>query len=154
MVHAIRALGYTCHAVNYLHELHSDKNQVHLPLNSLEKIKSSIFRYLKKRGFYRFDDSICRHSFTTDPEKVPWDDFDVFVVVSDIVWDYEHPGIGRDPDFGMLPQMMGKPVIAYAASTGPANVQGPFPSYVKDGLNRFSAIGVRDEATADRDQRR
>ena len=150
MVHAIRSLGYTCHAVNYLHPTHHENNQIPIPLTSLSALKARAFWTLKKHGFRNFEDSICRHNFTDDIGQVPWDDFDVFVVGSDVIWNYEHEAFGRDPVyFGMIPQMMGKPIIAYAASAGHAPVSGPFPNYVSEGLANFEAIGVRDEATAE-----
>ena len=149
LVHAVRSLGYEAHAVNYLHATHHESNQINIPLKNLSSLKAKIFWMLKKRGFRNIENEICRHSYTTDASKVPWDDFDAFVVGSDIVWDYAQPAFGNDPAyFGEVPGLRDKPIISYAASCGPANPEGPFPDYVKEGLGRFTSIGVRDDATA------
>jgi len=149
MVHAIRGLGFECHAVNYLHAVHQDSNKIEIPLKNLASLRTKIYWGLKKRGFRGLYDSLSKHPFTTNPDEVPWADFDCLVVGSDIVWDYEQPAFGHDPAyFGMLPQITGIPIMAYAASCGPADPEPPFPAYVSDGLRRFSAIGVRDRMTA------
>ena len=149
LVQAIRSLGFDAHAVNYLHAVHDESNQINIPLKNLSSLKARIFWMLKKRGFRNIEDGICRHPYTTDASKVPWDDFDAFVVGSDIVWDYQNPGFGHDPAyFGGGPGLQGRPIISYAASCGPANPEGPFPEYVQKGLENFTGIGVRDDATA------
>jgi hypothetical protein len=148
LVHAIRACGYDAHAVNYLHPAHHESNQIRIPFRGLGSLKARVFWELKKRGFRNIEPLLCKHPFTTDPASVPWDDFEALVVGSDIVWDYENPAFGHDPAyFGMLPELEGKPIMAYAASCGPANPEGPFPDYVAKGLSRFVALGVRDHAT-------
>lgn len=149
LVHAIRGLGYDCHAVNYLHESHDRITQARIPLRNFSSLKARIYWKLKKRGFKGFPDAMCRHPYTTSPEQVPWEDFDAFVVGSDVIWEYENPGYGRDPAyFGELPELRGRPIVSYAASCGPANPDGPFPAHVTSGLSRFTALGVRDTATA------
>ncbi|YCM42406.1 polysaccharide pyruvyl transferase family protein [Verrucomicrobiaceae bacterium 227] len=149
LVHAIRALGYEAHAVNYLHKTHHESNQINIPLRNLSSLKGKIFWMLKKRGFRNIEDDLCRHPFVSDSSKVPWDDFDAFVVGSDVVWDYSTDSFGCDPVyFGGAAGLAGKPMIAYAASCGPADPKGPFPDHIKNGLERFTSIGVRDEATA------
>jgi hypothetical protein len=150
MVHAIRALGYTCHAVNYLHSGHHRNNAARLPISSISSLKARVFWILKRHGFRNFEKSICRHEFTDRVDQVPWDDFDIFVVGSDVIWNYGQAPWGSDPVyFGMVPGLMGKPMISYAASCGPSPPSGPFPDHVAEGLKQFVAIGVRDTATAE-----
>ena len=149
LVHTIRALGYTCHAVNYLHESHHQANQARIPIRNWASLRAHLYWRVKRFGFRGFDKQICRHPFTSDASKVPWKDFDAFMVGSDVVWEYQSASYGKDPAyFGGLPGMAGKPIISYAASCGPANADGPFPDYVRQGLARFSALGIRDAATA------
>jgi len=149
LVTAIRGLGYEADVVNYLHPEHHHTTTRRVAVRDLPSLKGRVYQMLKNRGFRNIEAPICRHAFTTDAGKVPWGDFDALVVGSDIVWDYANPGFGHDPAyFGMLPAMQGKPIVAYAASCGPADPDGPFPDYVGEGLRRFGAIGVRDEATA------
>jgi hypothetical protein len=150
LVHAIRSLGYTCHAVNYLHPVHQENNRARIPVTSLSGLRARAFWLLKKHGFRSLERSICRHKFTDQINEVPWDDFDMFVVGSDIVWDYQQASFGRDPVyFGMVPGLKGKPIISYAASCGPASTRGPFPDFVAEGLQNFASLGVRDTATAE-----
>jgi hypothetical protein len=150
MVHAVRALGHDCYAVNYLHEAHHEANKIRIPLRSVAALKGRIFWALKNRPFKGIGDTLCDDPFTTNAEDVPWSAFDGFVVGSDIVWDYQEPRFGHDPAyFGMLPGQEGKPMVAYAASCGPASPEGPFPDFVEAGLRRFEHIGVRDPATAE-----
>ena len=149
MVHAIRELGHECHAVNYLHSMHYEGMQARVPVRNLSSLRARAYWELKKYGFRGFPESICRHSFSSSVNDVPWDDFDGFCVGSDVVWEYQSMGYGRDPVyFGEVPGLQGKPIMSYAASCGPASPEGPFPDYIKSGMKRFSAIGVRDSATA------
>lgn len=148
MVHAIRGLGYECHAVNYLHAYHHNGMQNNIKVRNLKSLRIRMYWHLRKRGFKGFSDSICRHPFTSNVNDVPWDDFDAFCVGSDVVWEYEKLGYGRDPVyFGEAPGLLSKPIMSYAASCGPANPEGTLPSYIESGLQRFAGIGVRDTAT-------
>lgn len=149
MIRAIRALGYQAHAVNYLTSVHHQSNQVKIPLRNLSSLKAKIFWMLKRRGFREIEEELCRHSFTTDPQAVPWSDFDILVVGSDVVWNYEDPAFGSDPAyFGGFEEMSKLPLIAYAVSCGAADPDGDLPNFVKSGLERFVRIGVRDQPTA------
>jgi hypothetical protein len=106
LVNAIRGLGYDAAAVNYLDSAHFESNKIHIPLKDLASLKARVFWALKKRGFRNIEKEICRHPFTTDPAKVPWDQFNALVVGSDIVWDYQNPAFGHDPAyFGNSPQL-------------------------------------------------
>lgn len=149
-VQAIRKLGYQAFAVNYLHPVHHETNQIDIPLRNLSSVKARAFWWLKKRGFRDIEREICEDPFVTDATKVPWMKYDALVVGSDIVWDYQQKAYGSDPAyFGMLDEIHELPIMSYAASCGPASPDGPFPSFVGEGLKRFAAIGVRDQATAD-----
>jgi hypothetical protein len=149
VVHAIRRLGYRCNALNYLHPVHQEANKIRLPVRSLDSLKGRIYWFLKQRPFRGIGNTLCKDRFTTDPGKVPWKSYDGLVVGSDIVWDYQNTDFGHDPAyFGALDEQKGTPIGAYAASCGPADPEGPFPDYVKEGLHRVSFLGVRDRATA------
>jgi hypothetical protein len=149
IVHAIRKLGHECQAVNYLHDVHYQANKIRIPLKSIAALKGRVFWALKNRPFRGIGDTLCDHPFTTDADMVPWDEYDGYVVGSDIVWDYQDANFGHDPVyFGMHSGQLENPIVAYAASCGPADPSGPFPDYVSKGLAKFKAIGVRDQATA------
>jgi hypothetical protein len=91
---------------------------------------------------------LCDHSFTTDPAHIDWRGYHRIVVGSDVVWDFETANYGHDPAyFGALPAQQGSRLVSYAASCGPADVDGPLPDYC-NGLRGFSALSVRDEGAA------
>lgn len=149
MVHAIRGLGYDCHAVNYLHPVHHRASKAEIPIRNFDSLKARAYWELKKYGFRGFAESLCRHPFTSDVNAVPWDDFDAFCIGSDVVWEYQNPDYGRDAVYyGGAGDLAAKPNFTYAASCGPANPNGPFPDYVVSGIKRFQALGVRDQATS------
>jgi hypothetical protein len=148
LVHAIRSFGYCCHAVNYLHARHHAANRVAIPVRSFSALKARAFWWLRHRAFAGMGDLLCNVPFVDHADLVPWQRYGGFVVGSDIVWDFEDENFGRDPVyFGMHPAQLGKPIMSYAASCGPANVDGAIPGYVQEGLRRFNAISVRDGAT-------
>ncbi|MEP2777066.1 MAG: polysaccharide pyruvyl transferase family protein [Luteolibacter sp.] len=149
VVHAVRALGHEACAINYLHPDHVAANEVKLPLTSLSALRSRVHWFLKRFPFRGLGDSLCDDTFTTDVEKVPWSDYRGAVVGSDIVWDFRNPHFGNDPVyFGMHPKQAHMDFVSYAASCGPADVEGEIPDYVRKGISRFRSVGVRDGKTA------
>ncbi|EKO3714469.1 polysaccharide pyruvyl transferase family protein [Vibrio metschnikovii] len=71
--------------------------------------------------------------------------YDVIIVGSDIVWNYEWSFLGNDPVyFGH--GLNSKKWISYAPSFGSVSYSPKsIPSYVESGLKKFSHISVRDE---------
>jgi len=83
-------------------------------------------------------------TFTTDVRKIK-KVFDVIVVGSDIVWNYELPFLGRDPVY-FGDGLESKKWISYAPSFGAVDCETSIiPDYVVRGLKKFSHISVRDE---------
>lgn len=70
--------------------------------------------------------------------------FDTVVLGSDIIWDYSISFFDNDKYlFGNA--LNCNNIIAYAASFGTVKDTMPCPSYVKEGLQKLTAISVRDE---------
>ena len=71
-------------------------------------------------------------------------EFDTIVLGSDIIWDYTIGFVNHD-EFVFGNHLNAKNIIAYAPSFGTVKPNIDCPSYVREGLNRLSAISVRDE---------
>lgn len=79
-----------------------------------------------------------------DASKIK-ENYDVIVVGSDIVWNYEWDFLGKDPVyFGQ--GLNSKKWISYAPSFGAVDCENTvIPDYVSNGLQKFDHISVRDE---------
>ena len=72
--------------------------------------------------------------------------FDAVVVGADVVWDYSTPEFnGGSVYFGK--GLNTEKLVAFAPSSGNVDLRSPVPPFVKEGLPRFHAIGVRDAKT-------
>jgi hypothetical protein len=72
--------------------------------------------------------------------------FNAILIGADIVWNFDLPAIARDPVyFGH--SLNTKRLIGFAPSVGQCDIDGALPEYVEAGLNRFTAIAVRDPRT-------
>ena len=72
-------------------------------------------------------------------------DYDVIIVGSDEVWNYQDKRSTARIKFAH--GLTCKNVIAYAPSVG--NSQGDLPKYVVEGIKRFAALSARDEKTGE-----
>lgn len=68
--------------------------------------------------------------------------FDVIIVGSDEVWNFNDDKSNSKIKFGIGLKPL--KLISYAASIGNSKLYPEVPSYVKNGLKKFSAISVRD----------
>jgi hypothetical protein len=109
---------------------------------------SLVFHNIRKILKFRIDQKhLNLTKFTTKKSNIDITKYDIIIVGSDIVWDYNNDLIGRDPIF-FGEGLDTKKLIAYAASCCDADIN-EFPQYVKDGLPRFDFISVRDNNTAE-----
>lgn len=70
--------------------------------------------------------------------------FDLVIVGSDIVWNFQRENTGHDPIyFGH--GVNAKRLISYAPSFGAVSVDAEIPEWVRSGLIKFDALSVRDE---------
>lgn len=144
----IRELGHEVEIINYQNRIH---RRWESPLSSIrwtpKGIRSAFRRRRKMTPFREAVSGLSLAPFTTRPEVVDWQSFDSVVVGSDVVWDYSSPQYGADQCFfGQHPVQRDTRFVSYAASCGPAEV-GAIPDYVREGIQRFEAIGVRDRKT-------
>ncbi|MBK1827809.1 polysaccharide pyruvyl transferase family protein [Haloferula rosea] len=144
----IRELGHEAEIINYQNRTH---HRWENPFSSMrltpKGIRTAFRRRSKARPFREVVAGLTSAEFTTRPEAVDWKAFDSVVVGSDVVWDYSSPQYGADPCFfGQHPVQDGVRFVSYAASCGPADT-GKVPTYVREGIQRFEAIGVRDRKT-------
>ncbi len=149
MREAIRPMGGGATLVNYQTEAHHRGERIRLPRPTPAALKGFLLHTLKSLPFRAPVAELSDHPFTTDPARVNWSSFSEVVVGADIVWDFSNAYFGPDPSFfGAHPAQAETRFVAYAPSCGEADVEGPLPDHVSEGLGRFSAIGVRDESTA------
>jgi len=71
--------------------------------------------------------------------------YDVIIVGSDEVWNYQDKKSGAQIKFGH--GLTCKNIVAYAPSVG--NSQGDIPDMVSSGIKKFRAVSVRDESTGE-----
>lgn len=150
MREAIRSLGHDATLINYQAPAHHQAEQMNFPAPRPSAIKGFILHALKSQPFRKPVSELSDHPFTTDPEKIDWQRFSTVVVGADIVWNFTNKYFGSDPAFyGALPCQKDTRFVAYAPSCGDADVEGPLPDHVTEGLNRFSEFHVRDQTTAE-----
>ncbi|WP_167359442.1 polysaccharide pyruvyl transferase family protein [Francisella hispaniensis] len=86
-------------------------------------------------------------NFSKNINNIDTSRYDIIIIGSDIVWNYEWSFLGNDPVY-FGENLKAKKLISYAPSCGSVNLSNPIPTFVKDGLKKFSHISVRDENTA------
>jgi len=148
MRQAIRNLGYEGDVVNYQNPVHYAADSRKFVSFSISGMRAIAHKYLKARPFKKCVNELSAGSFTTDPSKVNWSEYDAVVVGSDVIWDYSNAHFGYEKAFfGMAEGQEGCRMISYAASCGPTNCDEGIPEYVRKGLSKFSDMAVRDEKT-------
>lgn len=138
----LKSKGYDVEIINY-------KNKTHW----LAEYKAFLFTKNPKRlvlnikkilAFKKDQEQMNLGLFTKDASKIK-ENYDVIVVGSDIVWNYEWNFLGKDPVyFGQ--GLSSKKWISYAPSFGAIDCENTvIPDYVSNGLQKFAHISVRDE---------
>ena len=111
-------------------------------LNIAKRLFSNKIKELKPFLSYYKDFIPCTEPLTKD--DLPNKHFDSVVLGSDIIWDYSI-GFFNNDKFLFGDNLNSKNVISYAASFGTVKPETVCPEYVKNSLNKLSAISVRDE---------
>lgn len=142
----ISSLGHDVEFINYKNEGHH-QSEIFRPWIYRRPFK--LYQaWIKEKVFQKAYKTLKMSNFTTTKSEVDWNEYDVIVVGSDVVWDYNMERLGRDPvyfgDFGT--EFKGK-LISYAASCGTIDVNKKTPEYVTKGLSNFDHIAVRDVAS-------
>ncbi len=142
----ITSLGHDVEFINYKNEGHH-KSEIFRPWIYRRPFK--LYQaWIKEKVFQKAYKTLKKSEFTTDKSKVNWNQYDVIVVGSDVVWDYNMSRLGNDSvyfgDFGL--EFKGK-LVSYAASCGTVDINKEIPEYVTKGLSNFDHFGVRDVTT-------
>ncbi|NQU27790.1 MAG: polysaccharide pyruvyl transferase family protein [Candidatus Marinimicrobia bacterium] len=142
----VKKLGHDVVIINYRNRHHllaeywghiSPRNHIRLWSN-IKKIL-----YFNKSQFV-----FNRTPFTCNLQAVSKTHFDLIIIGSDIVWNYEWSFLGNDPIyFGY--GLNSKRIISFAASFGAISAETRIPNYVFNGFNNFNNISVRDCFSAD-----
>jgi hypothetical protein len=149
MREAIRSIGHQATVVNYQGTIHHRGESVRIRGLKPSQLKGFTLHYLKSRPFAKPVAELSDHPFATDPTQIPWNRFNRVIVGADVVWNFTNPTHGNDPVFfGAHPAQRETTFAAYAPSCGDTPADIEIPSYVRDGLARFTSIHVRDETTA------
>jgi hypothetical protein len=150
MREAVRTFGHDATLVNYQGARHHAAERVRIRGLKPSQLKGLALHYLKSRPFAGPVAELSDHSFSTDAAQIPWPRFSRVIVGADVVWNFSNPIHGEDPVFfGAHPAQSETSFAAYAPSCGDTPADIEIPSYVRDGLARFTCIHVRDETTAD-----
>jgi hypothetical protein len=145
---AVRKLGHQAEIINYQNPVLRKTENPGLRNFHPGTLRHAFRVWQKRRPFLPLVDTFSPYPFTTNPAEVNWGSFDVVLVGSDVVWDYQTPTFGMDPCyFGSHPSQQDPRFVSYAASCGPADPSKGVPEWVSGGLQRFSHLSVRDETT-------
>ena len=138
----LKSKGYDVEIINYKNKTHwLAEYKAFLLTKNPKRLISNI---KKIAAFKKDQDQMNLGLFTKDVGKIK-KEYDVIVVGSDIVWNYEWDFLGKDPVyFGH--GLRSKKWISYAPSFGAVDCDNTvIPDYVSNGLQKFAHISVRDE---------
>lgn len=144
---AVRSLGHDAEIINYKNPVHEAHERYRLrPGRNLRSVWANHRKHMMWRRMYG---DLVTGEPVSDPAKIDWARYDVVVVGSDVVWDYQTPKFGSDPVyFGGVPGPGPGRWVSYAASCGRASGHDLSAEKVA-GLREFQCIGVRDRTTAE-----
>lgn len=141
------SLGHDVKIINYKNAAHW-RNEYKAFLITRSPIR--LLKNLRKIINFRRDQgalNLMPKRLTTNPNNIPYitSEFDVVVVGSDVVWDFEFSFTGSDSVYfgkGLQPRSK---IISYAASMGRS--KSSLPETLSKYLNNFSSLSVRDDNT-------
>ncbi len=143
---AIKNDGFDVEMIEYKNFKHwVNEYKAFLWCKSPRKLFHNIVKIIKFRNNQK---KFKRGRLKFDVRKINTSQYDVIIIGSDIVWDYQMKLLGSDPIYfghGLKPK---RKLIAYAPSIGTVNTKDPIPEYVKSGLKKFSNLSTRDHKTA------
>lgn len=122
------------------------KNPLLLVKNICKETVLSPFKLKRKRSFEEFIKQNLNLTRRVSYDEIP-DDFDVYIVGSDQIWNPKILGGKLDKaylaDFAFARD--GKILIAYAASSGPGKFNEQALAQLKETAERLDAVSVREE---------
>ena len=140
-----KARGYEVEIINYKNKIHwLHELKAFLWTKNPKNLYKNISKILKfKKAHQRFKLT----KFTTNVKNIKALRYDVIVVGSDTVWNYEWSFLGSDPIY-FGEGLTSKKIISFAPSCGFVNLNNKIPDFVREGLKNFDYITVRDEHTS------
>jgi len=148
LMNIIKNFGHEVEIINYIRPTATFSYLLNIFLN-----KNPIDVFLKTKRYLKYRK--CHKRFNLNPKnfvinsmKLKTDKYDVIIVGSDVVWNYNRSHMSPGRIFfgiGLHP----KKLISYAASCGTENIGDVPPNFVIGGLKKFSDISVRDENSKD-----
>jgi len=143
---AVEKLGHEVEIIDFQNAHHA-KTEVYRPL--IYRRPSSFWHgSLKAWAFHKAKEHLPVSARYLDKDKIDWNRYDTILIGADVVWDYVTESLGNeDVYFASFRNKFKGTIAAFAPSCGVADAEGPFPSYVKEGLIGFDRVAVRDEAT-------
>lgn len=143
----LASLGHDVRIINYKNAVHW-RNEYKAFL--ITKSPMRLLKNIRKIINFRKDQSalnLVPKKLTTNPNNISriTSEFDVVVVGSDIVWDFEYSFTGLDSVYfgdGLRPKSK---VISYAPSMGRS--KSPIPDSLSKYLKSFTNLSVRDDNT-------
>lgn len=138
----LKSKGYNVEIINYKNKTHwLGEYKAFLFAKNPRVLVSNVKKIL---AFKKDQEQMNLGIFTKDASKIK-ENYDVIIVGSDVVWNYEWDFLGKDPIyFGH--GLSCKKWISYAPSFGAVDCENTvIPSYVSQGLQKFERISVRDE---------
>jgi hypothetical protein len=104
---------------------------------------------LKERAFKTARKQLLnRTRFFEQRSDLANESFDLVLIGADVVWNFKHAYLGRDPVY-FGDQLNRKCLLSFAASFGDCSLKDEIPEYVREGLKEFDGYSVRDANTAD-----
>lgn len=146
LVHFLRSRGHDAEVINY-------KNKT---LADTEAFKPWVYRrphslwhnFLKRRAMRRDRPLLPCSPAVSSTEDIDFEGYDAIIVGSDVVWNFESTGFGRDPVYaGVFPRPFTGKLISYAPSIGGMDVNFNPGDSIRDALKRFTNLSSRDEPT-------
>ncbi len=147
----VRGLGHEALVLDYTSPAHRFRASSYLTRwgwRMLYRMNAWVQMILKDRAFERARKRLLnRTQFYESREQLSQEHFDAVLVGADVVWNFKHAYLGRDPVYfgeGLQTDRL----ISFAASFGDCSLEDGLPSYVREGLPRFDHYSVRDQNTA------
>jgi hypothetical protein len=137
----LKEMGYDVEIINYKNKKHwLNEYKCFLLTKNIPLLLSNICKIKK---FKQAQKVFTLTNFSTNIKKINTSKYDIIIIGSDIVWNYELEFLGHDPVyFGY--GLKTKKIISYAPSFGNVSIKNDVPDYVSKGLKKFSNISVRD----------
>ena len=135
----LKELGYENKIINYRNVGHLCKK--YKLLFFTPRLLNNSKKWLKFRNDHK---RLHMSRFALTVGRVDNERFDVIILGSDEIWNFENSMFGFDPIYFGI-GLNAKKVIAYAASFGNVDVNGIIPDKICGAINNLQDISVRDE---------